>query len=272
MLATPRVARASLHLWEEPSISGENGSGTVFFSGCPMGCVYCQNHEISHEGMGHDISLEQLAESFLRLEKVGAHNLNLVTATHFLPLVRPAIDMAKANGFSLPVVYNTSGYETTQTLSYLKGYADIYLTDMRYATKATAEVLSFAPEYPEVSKNALKEMLSQTGQPVYDENGLMKKGTIVRFLLLPGHLIEAKMALRYVAKTYGDAVVYSLMCQYTPMPNLSAPLNRTVTEQEYHSFVSYAQELGIKEAYVQEQTAATSDYIPAFCDSDLLSI
>ena len=272
MTCTPRVARASLHQWEEPPISGSNGSGALFFSGCPMGCVYCQNKPISHGGVGHDVSVPSLAKSMMNLQKAGAHNLNLVTATHFLPSVLPAIDLARQMGFALPVVYNTSGYETVDTLKYLEGYVDIYLTDMRYMTAQTAEALSSAPDYPSVAKLALAEMVRQTGKAQYDANGIMQKGTIVRFLLLPGHLIEAKMALRHVAKTYGEGVVYSLMCQYTPTDHLPPPLHRTVTEQEYHSFVSAAQDLGITTAFVQDRASAKEDYIPPFLESDLLSL
>ena len=270
MTFTLKVARACLHQWEEPPISGKNGSGTVFFSGCPLSCVYCQNHEISHKGYGVEISEDDLIATFLRLQQEGAHNINLVTATHFIPSVVSALYRAKAQGLSIPIVYNTSGYESPESLQLLEGVVDIYLADLRYMRQDTAKALSHAPNYPEVAKKALSIMAQQVGDTVIDSNGIMQKGVIVRLLLLPGHLIEAKMALRYLVKTYGNKIYISLMNQYTPLLSLEAPLNRTVTEQEYHSFLAEAQSLNVEKAFVQEASSASAVYVPPFFDKGLL--
>ena len=261
---TPKVARVSLHLWEEPPISGKNGSGTVFFSGCPLSCIYCQNHVISHGGKGEYFTATQLSEAFLSLQSEGAHNINLVTATHFLPTVIFALKTAKSKGLSIPVVYNTSGYETQASLKALEGLVDIYLTDLRYIKSDTAKALSHAPDYPEVAKKAIAEMFRQTGTPVFTSEGMMQKGVIARLLLLPGHLIEAKMALRYLYSTYGNGIYLSLMSQYTPIPGMPAPLDRPVSEAEYRSFLSLATRLGITQAFIQDQASATTAYIPPF--------
>ena len=264
------VARASLHLWEEQPISGTKGSGTIFFSGCPMRCIYCQNHDISQKGKGIPLTESELTECILRLEKAGAHNLNLVTATHFLPTIIPAILEAKRRGFSLPVVYNTSGFENVETIFGLKDIVDIYLTDLRYTNEKTARDLSFVPNYPEVAKNAISAMFEMVGKPQFSPEGLMTRGVIVRLLLLPGHLIEAKQALRYLYQTYGDDIYLSLMSQYTPFSGLPSPLDRPVTAHEYKSFVQQAQSLGITRAFVQESSAATKDFIPSFDDVGFL--
>ena len=264
MPSTLKVARVGLHLWEEPPISGQRGSGTVFFSGCPLSCIYCQNYVISHGGKGEFFTKEQLVDAFLSLQSQGAHNINLVTATHFLPTVISALQTAKSQGLDLPIVYNTSGYETEDSLKALDGLVDIYLTDLRYVKSDTAKALSHAPNYPEVAKKALSEMFRQVGQPTFDREGIMKKGVIVRLLLLPGHLIEAKMALRYLYCTYGDSIYLSLMSQYTPIPGMPAPLDRPVSEAEYRSFLLEASRLGIENAFVQELSSSGATFIPPF--------
>lgn len=268
---TLTIARASLHDWEEPCISGERGSGTIFFSGCPLGCIYCQNREIAKGEVGLPITADRLLAIFYELEAAGAHNINLVTPTHFVPTIAVAIRKAKAAGFMLPFVYNTSGYESVETLKSLAGLIDIYLTDMRYATPILAKAFSCAEDYPEIAKASLAEMVAQTGAPVYDAQGMMLSGTIVRFLLLPGHVIDAKLRLHQVYAAHGEQVVMSLMRQYTPMAGMPAPLNRSVRDGEYQSFVDYALALGITHAYTQEDGTDTASFIPKFDYTGVLS-
>ena len=258
------LARAALHHWEEPCISGTAGSGTVFFSGCPLGCVYCQNHEIADGSHGLAVDDGRLEEIFFELRDVGAHNINLVTPTHFAPTVAKAIRRARDAGFALPFVCNTSGYESTETLRALDGLIDIYLTDLRYARPATAAAYSHAPDYPAVARAALAEMVRQTGAATFDERGLMTRGTIVRILLLPWHLPDAKLSLLHLAKHYRDTVWVSLMQQYTPPPDMPAPLDRRVTREAYDALVRYAETLGFEHAYTQEREAASESFIPPF--------
>ena len=258
------LARAALHYWEEPCISGTAGSGTVFFSGCPLGCVYCQNCEIADGSQGLTVDDGRLEEIFFELRDAGAHNINLVTPTHFAPTVAKAICRARDAGFSLPFVCNTSGYESTETLRALDGLIDIYLTDLRYARPATAAAYSHAPDYPAIARAALAEMVRQTGAATFDERGLMTRGTIVRILLLPGHLPDAKLSLLHLAKHYRDTVWVSLMQQYTPPPGMPPPLDRRVTPEAYDSLVRYAETLGFEHAYTQEREAASESFIPPF--------
>ena len=265
--ATCLVAHSMLHAWEEPCLSGTRGSGTVFFSGCPLGCVYCQNHAISRGRVGKPYTQSELAALFLSLEAQGAHNVNLVTAQHFLPHVCEVISRAKEKGLSVPIVYNTSGYESVESLKMLTGLVDIYLTDFRYLRADTAKKYSSAPDYPTVSERALAEMVAQTGAPVFDGEGMMTRGTLVRLLLLPSHLIEAKQILRRVYTAYGDRVYISLMSQYTPTAEAAAhapALGRRVSAREYASFVAYARTLGVTQAFVQEGSAASESFIPDF--------
>lgn len=265
--AVPLVAHSMLHKWEEPCISGENGSGAVFFSGCPLGCVYCQNHKISLGGVGKPHSAEELASLFLSLQGEGAHNVNLVTATHFVPHVIASVNLARERGLSVPIVYNTSGYESVDTLKALEKTVDIYLTDYRYIKSETARKYSSAKDYPSVCDKSLAEMVRQTGAPLMDENGLLRRGVIVRLLLLPGRLIEAKMILRRLFLTYGDRIYISLMSQYTPMAECAAQypeLAHTVSPSEYRSLVDYARALGVTHAYTQEGSAASESFIPPF--------
>ena len=227
------AARAALHFWEEPCISGEKGSGTVFFSGCPLRCVYCQNYQIASTEVGMEISEERLKDIFLELQEKGAHNINLVTPTHYTPEIIRAIGKAKEQGLRLPVVYNCSGYEKVETLKTLKGIVDIYLTDFKYMEKETAVRYSKAPDYPEIARAALKEMMDQTGEAKFDENGIMQSGVIVRHLLLPGHVRNARAVVKYVYETYGNQLYLSLMNQYTPLPQVKKEfpeLDRRVTE------------------------------------------
>ena len=260
------VARAALHLWEEPCISGEHGSGAVFFCGCPLRCVYCQNSQISGAERGKRISKERLAEIFLELAKKGAANVNLVTPTHYTPEIIWAVERARQCGLKIPIVYNCSGYEKVETLETLKDTVDIYLTDFKYIDSALAARYSQAPDYPEEAKKALDRMFQQVGTPVFDGEGMMQKGIIVRHLLLPGALKNAKAVVKYVYETYGDEVYLSLMNQYTPLEgaNLPESLNRKVTKREYERLVDYALDLGVTNAFIQEGDTAKESFIPAF--------
>lgn len=259
-------ARAALHMWEEPCISGENGSGTVFFSGCPLRCVYCQNYVLAHAKQGEEITVERLADIFLELQGKGAANINLVTPTHYTLQIIKAIRMARKNGLRLPIVYNCSGYEKVDTLRMLQGIVDIYLTDFKYMEVETAKRYSKAPDYPEIAKLALAEMVFQCPEAQFDEMGMMQKGVIVRHLLLPGHLKNAKSIVQYVYETYGDRVYLSLMNQYTPLPYVRdyPEINRKVTEAEYEELVDYAIDLGVEHGFIQEGETAEESFIPAF--------
>lgn len=259
-------ARAALHMWEEPCISGECGSGTVFFSGCSLRCIYCQNYEIAHAETGKRITVERLSEIFLELAKKGAHNINLVTPTHYTPEIIRAVLRARACGLTLPIIYNCSGYEKVETLKMLEGIVDIYLTDFKYMESDLAAKFSKAPDYPTIAKEALKEMVRQTGAPVFDENDLMKKGVIVRHLLLPNHLKNAKAVVQYVYETYGNQLYLSLMNQYTPLPQVRhiPELNRKVTDREYEKLLDYAIDLGVEQAFIQEGETAEESFIPSF--------
>lgn len=258
------VARAALHEWEEPCISADNGSGTVFFRGCSLKCVYCQNFSIAHNRGGKEITTSALAEAMLSLQEKGAHNINFVTPTHFVPHIIDGVNTARKQGLSIPIVYNTSGYETPETIKLLSGIADIFLSDFKYITPQTAQKYSFAPNYPEYAKSALEEMVKISPAPIMD-NGVMQKGVIVRVLLLPDHLIEAKMIVKYLYSTYKDNIVISLMNQYTPIKEHAYPnLNRRVTDYEYKSLVDYAASLGVTNAFIQKGDTAKESFIPAF--------
>lgn len=261
-----KVARASLHMWEEPCISGERGSGTVFFSGCGLRCVFCQNFDIAKGDTGKEITVERLAEIFCELKEKGAHNINLVTGDHFVPEIIKALDIAKANGMDLPIVFNTSSYINKETLKCLENYVDIYLADFKYFDNETAKKYSNAENYLQVAKTAIEEMVSQKGTPVYDDEGMMTKGVIVRHLLMPGYLQESKAIIRYVYEEYGERVVLSIMNQYTPLKQVEKypEINRKVSDAEYESLINYAISIGVKEAYVQEGETAEESFIPPF--------
>ncbi|WP_276902132.1 radical SAM protein [Blautia hydrogenotrophica] len=261
------VARAALHLWEEPCISGEHGSGAVFFCGCPLRCVYCQNSQISGAERGKRISKERLAEIFLVLAKKGAANVNLVTPTHYTPEIIWAVERARQCGLKIPIVYNCSGYEKVETLETLKDTVDIYLTDFKYMEEEMASRYSSAPDYPQVAKKALAEMVCQAGPPVFDSDGMMTRGVIVRHLLLPGHRKNAEAVVKYVHEKFKNQVYLSLMNQYTPLPQvkrLYPELGRKVGKREYECLVDYAISLGVECAYIQEGKTAKESFIPDF--------
>lgn len=255
-----RVARAMLHHWEEPPISGQNGAGTVFFSGCTLGCVYCQNGDISAGGFGKDISTARLREIFEELIAQGAHNIELVTPTHFLPWILPALTPR----LPVPVVYNCGGYERVETLRALERLVDVYLPDLKYADGALAAELSGAADYFPVACEAIREMFRQVG-PYVLEDGLLTRGVVIRHLVLPGYLDNTRRVLDWIAETFapGDVLV-SLMSQYTPTANMTGRLARRVTAAEYRAAADYMRNCGITDGFVQERTSAEEAYTPAF--------
>lgn len=277
--ASIRAARAALHYWEEPVLSGSTGSGAVFFSGCNLRCIFCQNHSIALGECGREISVERLSKIFLELQNKGAHNINLVTGTPYIPHIREALVTAKSNGLTIPIVYNSGGYENVEALKMLDGLIDIYLPDMKYYSSELASLYSKAPDYLEKACAAIDEMVRQVGQPIivpsqlteqYDYNGdplmLMKKGVIVRHLLLPGQTKDSKKILRYLHETYGDSIYISIMNQYTPLPHVAdiPDLSRKVTQEEYDKVVNFAIRLGITNAFIQDGDTAEESFIPPF--------
>lgn len=264
-----KVARAALHYWEEPCISGTAGSGTVFFSGCPLHCVFCQNKSIADGTAGKEITSERLSEIFLELQEKGANNINLVTPGHFVPQIAESLRRAKKRGLFLPVVYNTGSYEYVDTLRLMEELVDIYLPDFKYMDAALGMRYSHAGDYSEAAKSAIAEMVRQTGPAVFengDEDGLMKRGTIVRHLVLPGCVEDSKAVIRYLYETYGNAIYISIMNQFTPMPALVnyPEINRKVTKEEYEEVVDYAISLGVECGFIQEGETAKESFIPAF--------
>lgn len=261
-----RVARAALHYWEEPCISGEKGSGAVFFSGCSLHCVFCQNREISDGKVGKIISKERLRDIFLELKAKGANNINLVTPGQYIPDIVWAVSDARRYGMELPIVYNTSGYENADELKQLEGIVDVYLPDFKYMDSALSAKYSRAKDYPSVAKQALSEMVRQQPDVVIDDaTGLIQKGVIVRQLLLPGHVNDAKAILKYLHDTYQDSIYISMMSQFTPIALKDYPeINRTVTRREYERLIDYAIKIGITNAFIQEGNVAKDSFIPAF--------
>lgn len=261
-----KVARAALHYWEEPCISGKRGSGAVFFSGCSLHCVFCQNREISDGKAGKVISKERLSDIFMELAGKGANNINLVTPGQYIPDIVWAVNDAKSRGMKLPIIYNTSGYENVTELKLLEGIVDVYLPDFKYMDSTLSARYSRAKDYPSVAKQALSEMVRQQPDVVIDDaTGLIQKGVIVRQLLLPGHVNDAKAVLKYLYDTYHDHVYISMMSQFTPIALKDYPeINRTVTRREYERLVDYALKIGITNAFIQEGDVAKDSFIPAF--------
>lgn len=261
-----KIARAALHHWEEPCISGHHGSGTVFFSHCNLQCVFCQNVEISQNQKGQEISIARLSEIFFELEGQGAHNINLVTPTHYVPQIIEALKLAKAQGLKLPIVYNTSGYEKVETLQLLRKYVDIYLPDMKYYESLPSAKYSKAPDYFKIAKEALHEMVSQVGEAEFDEEGFMQKGVIVRHLMMPGLYQDSKKVITFLYNTYGDTIYLSLMNQYTPLLHVEAypELNKKISLKRYEKLVQYALDLGLVNGFIQEGDTAKESFIPPF--------
>ena len=258
----PKIARAALHMWEEPCISGTRGSGAVFFSGCGLRCVFCQNEAISQQDEGKIVTPARLAEIFRELEAQGAHNINLVTAAHFVPAVLEALSLYRPN---IPIVYNSSGYESIETLRMLSGVVDIYLTDFKYLDPEAARKYSHAPDYPQVATAAIHEMLRQTGKPVF-EGDMMRRGVIVRHLVLPGHTKESMAVVSHLLQEYGNDIYISIMNQYTPMESLEGypELKRRVTDREYNKVIDFALEAGLENGFIQEGDTAKESFIPDF--------
>lgn len=264
------VSRADLHMWEEPCISAQEGSGTIFFAGCNLRCVFCQNHEISgiREGQikGSAVSSERLAQLMLELEGKKANNINLVTGTHYVSQIIKAIDIAKSNGLSIPIVYNTSGYEKAGAIKMLEGYVDIYLPDFKYYDNDIAGKYSNVSDYREVATGALDEMVRQKPKAVFSSNGIMLEGVIVRHLILPGYTKDSKNVVKYLYDRYGDRIYLSIMNQYTPLEGVRnyPEINRRVTKREYDSVVNYAIDLGVENGFIQEGGTVGESFIPKF--------
>lgn len=264
--ASLKVARAALHMWEEPCISGENGSGTVFFSGCTLKCSYCQNFDLSRNKCGKEITHNRLAEIFLELQDKGAHNINLVTGEHFAPHIKYAVNEAKKNGLKIPIVFNCGGYVSTSVLEYLSECIDIYLPDFKYFYSETAQMYSAAPDYREIAEKAINKMVSLQPRLVYDEKGILKRGVVVRHMCLPGRTQESKEILGYLYDKYVNNICVSIMNQYTPMENVKEDrlLKRKLSEYEYEKILDFCIALGIENAYIQEGGAAEESFIPKF--------
>lgn len=266
MDGTIYLARAALHMWEEPCISGTKGSGAVFFSGCGLRCCFCQNHDIAIGSRGLAVSVERLGEIFLELKEKSAANINLVTGAHYVPQIIKALNLARMQGMDLPVVYNSSGYEKLETLKLLEGYVDIYLPDLKYMEPDLAQKFSHAPDYVERAKAAIKEMVRQSGSCQFGEDGYIRRGTIVRHLILPGHTKNSRKVLRYLHETYGEEIYISIMNQYTPVREFGEfkELNRKVTKREYEKVLDAAVEMGIQNGFIQEGETASESFIPEF--------
>ncbi len=264
--AKVKIARAGLHLFEEPCISGEKGSGTVFFTGCNLNCIYCQNYKVSQEYLGKEIEIDDLAKEFLRLQKEGANNINLVTGFMFVPHIIKALDIAKKEGLNIPVVYNSSGYESIDTLKMLEGYVDIYLPDLKYYFDDLAFNMSGINNYFEVACEAIKEMYRQVGAPEFNEDGLIKKGLIIRHLVLPNHILNSKNVLKWISKNIDKNVYISIMGQYFPTYKAvdTDDINRKLTAEEYEKVKGYIEEFDIENGYFQELEENEEKYVPDF--------
>lgn len=260
-----RISRAAPHFWEEPCISGERGSGAIFFCGCALKCSYCQNRDISRSRGGGEISTDRLCDIFFELCEKGVHNINLVTPSHFTPLIVAAIEKAKARGFGLPFVWNSSGYENVETIRMLFGSIDIFLPDFKYFYSETAERYSSAADYPARALEALSAMVDIAGTPSFDENGMMRRGVIVRHLVLPSHTDESIEILKCIYNKFGNGVYFSIMNQYTPMPHEKhSELRRKLTTYEYQKVLAAAEKIGIKNGFCQSGETQKDSFIPPF--------
>lgn len=265
------VAKAYLHMWEEPCISGVNGSGTIFFSGCNLKCIFCQNSDISTKLIGKEITIEEFASICLNLQKQGANNINLVTPTHFVPLIIEGLKLAKEKGLNIPIVYNTSSYENIETIKLLNGIVDVYLPDLKYYNDTYAVKYSHAPSYFDIASNAINEMYKQVGKPKFNENGIMTKGVIVRHLMMPGLKEDTKKILDYLYETYHNNIYISIMNQYTPIKHFERfkELNQKISIEDYDEIIDYAIDLGIEKAFIQEGDTASESFIPDFLNQNL---
>lgn len=261
-----KVARAELHFWEEPCISGDEGSGTVFFSGCNLRCVYCQNRKIAEGVYGKEITVDRLAAIFLELQEKGANNINLVTPSHYVLQIVKALKQAKEKGLKVPVVYNSSAYEKVEALKLLEGYVDVYLPDFKYMDSHLSGKYSKAEDYSYVAKQAIREMVRQVGLPKFDDRDMLKKGVVVRHLVLPGYVEDSKEIIKYLYDTYGNDIFISILSQFTPLEGLEKypEINRKLTEEEYEEVVNYAIEIGVENGFIQEGDVAEESFIPNF--------
>jgi putative pyruvate formate lyase activating enzyme len=261
-----RIAKVCLHEWEEPCISGTRGSGTVFFSNCNLRCVFCQNHRISEESFGKDVSIERLSEIFLEQQARGARNINLVTPTHYVPQIIEAVRLSKENGLKLPILYNTNSYENEETIRSLEGIVDVYLADLKYFSDAHAVKYSGAEGYFLHASKAISEMFRQVGEPVFDSESMMQRGLIIRHLMLPGLLFDTKKVLDHIMEMYGDSVYVSIMNQYTPMHRACQypEINKRLNKRHYESIIQYCLDSGMHNAFIQDPGTATEDYVPDF--------
>lgn len=261
-----KAAKAFLHRWEEPCISGTKGSGTIFFSYCNMGCIFCQNYNISHEGAGKEISIQRLCDIFLELQYQGAHNINLVTPTHYIPQIKEALIMAKDIGLKIPIVYNSGGYEKVESLKLLDGLIDIYLPDIKYFSSKISSKYSKAPDYFDYASKAVLEMYRQVGNPIFDENMIMKRGIMIRHLMLPGCLFDSKKIIDWVIDNLPKEVYLNIMCQYTPLGKASdyPELNKKLNKKHYDSLIEYALSKGLENGFFQDFDSADEEYVPDF--------
>lgn len=261
-----KIALASLHMFEEPCISGTNGSGTVFFSNCNLNCIYCQNYEISELGKGKEISIQNLADIFLKQQQKNAHNINLVTPTMYVYQIIEAIKIAKSNGLNIPIIYNSNGYENVETIKLLNGYIDVYLPDLKYYTDSLSKKYSKVNNYFEIATNAIKEMYNQVGNATFDNEGLIKKGVIIRHLVLPNHIQNTKNILRWIKENMPEDIYVSVMAQYFPTykANEDNLINRKLTKKEYKVVLNYLYSLNLKNGYFQELGSHEEEYVPDF--------
>ncbi len=261
-----KIALVSLHQYEEPCISGKNGSGTIFFSNCNLSCMYCQNYEISQEGKGFEISIEELAKIMLEQQNKGAHNINLVTPTMYAVQIIEAIKIAKGKGLNIPILYNTNGYESVETINMLNGYIDVYMPDLKYYSDDIAKKYSNVDKYFMVTTKAIKKMISQVGYPIFDEEGMIKKGVIIRHLVLPNHMQNTKNILKWIKENLSDRIYVSIMAQYFPTYKAKEDLllNRKINKKEYKQIETFLYTLDLKNGYMQELGEHEEEYVPDF--------
>ena len=271
--STIKIARAKLHKWEEPCISGNNGSGTVFFSNCNLKCVFCQNHLISQDGTGLEVSIERLAQIFLELQSQGAHNINLVTPTHYVPQIIEALKISKSKGLKIPILYNTNSFDSLDTIKMLDGYIDVYLPDFKYFDDKYSIKYSKAPGYSENAIEIINEMVSQVGNPQFNDS-IIQKGVIVRHLLLPGLLFDSKKVIDTLYNNFGDNIYISLMNQYTPLYNAKdfPEINKSINPKVYDSLIDYAINIGVTNGFIQEEGTNSEIYVPSFKNEGVQSI
>jgi putative pyruvate formate lyase activating enzyme len=261
-----KIAKVTLHQWEEPFVSGEQGSGTVFFSNCNLRCAFCQNHNISHNGIGKIVSINRLSEIFLEQQARGAHNINLVTPTHYVPQIIEALKLAKVKGLNIPILYNSNGYENLDTIKALKGFIDVYLPDLKYYKDKYALKYSAVPDYFNTASKAISEMVCQVGEPKFDNAGIIQKGVIIRHLMIPGLLFDSKKIVDFIYTTFNDSVYISLMNQYVPMHEAYkyTEINKPLNPEHYDALINYCLNIGITKCFIQESGTSSKAFVPEF--------